>query len=95
MKPFQMQSLHKNSDKLEDGILSLKVHGMWPTVTDRKVKRDKRPIIIKDHIHKQISVLGKKLQNIPLVSGNKEQAITLLVDTFNQVMPLDFKLFKM
>lgn len=32
---------------------------MWPMVTDRKVTRDKPPIIIKDHIHKQISVLGE------------------------------------
>lgn len=73
------QSLHRTSDKLEDGILSLKVHGMWLMVTDRNVKRDK-PIIIKDYIHKVV-FWGRKLQNIPLVSENKEQAITLQVDT--------------
>jgi hypothetical protein len=51
---------------------------MWPMVTD--IKRDKPLIIIKDHIHKLV-FQGRKLQNIPLVSGNKKQAITLLVDT--------------
>ena len=49
-------------------------------VTDRNVKRDKPPIIIKDCIHKVV-FWGRKLQNIPLVSENKEQAITLQVDT--------------
>lgn len=53
---------------------------MWLMVTVRKVKRDKLPIIIKDRIHK-VALWGKKLQNIPLVSENKEQAITLQVDT--------------
>lgn len=53
---------------------------MWLMVTDRKVKRDKPPIILKDCIHKVV-FWGRKLQNIPLVSENKKQAITLQVDT--------------
>lgn len=53
---------------------------MWLIVTDRNVKRDKPPIIIKDCIHKVV-FWGGGLQNIPLVSENKEQAITLQVDT--------------
>lgn len=53
---------------------------MWLMVTVRKLKRDKPPIIIKDRIHKVV-FWGRKLQNIPLVSENKEQAITLQVDT--------------
>lgn len=49
-------------------------------VTDRKVKADRPPNIIKDHIHKVV-FWRRKLQNILLVSENKEQAITLQVDT--------------
>lgn len=51
-------------------------------------QKGEKLIITKDHVSLKIMYTNKlvfwerKLQNISLVSGNKEQAITLLIDTF-------------